>query len=403
LDSEKIREDFPALVKKSDRTPPIYFDNLSVTLTPQPVIDSIMEYYSEPGNLRSAHEFSINTMQICNESRVKVGNLINADSSNNIIWTKNATEGINLIANTLNFKPGDIVLTTDKEHNSNLVPWHDLKSRGVKHKIIESNNDNTFDLNRLEKILSEEKSVRLVSLSYTSIIDGYTLPAKDIIKISHEHGAMVLLDCVLTVPQQSVDVQALGVDFMVFSLGNMCGPNGLGVLYGKFNLLEKLQPFLGGSGATDNITYEGSNYQGPPAKFEAGTQNSASIIGAGATIDYLNSIGISNIKEHLFGLNKLLTDELGELDKIEILGPNDPKLRGGIFNFNIKDVNPHDVSISLEDLGRILVRSGHLCAHSWFNQYMKDGAVSVSFYIYNTTKEAEYFISILKQLIKDFF
>jgi cysteine desulfurase/selenocysteine lyase len=401
LDSEKVRQDFPALTKKSGGTPPIYFDNLSVTLTPQPVIDSIIEYYSMPGNLRSAHEFSIKTMQKCNETRVRIGKLINAGSSNNIIWTKNATEGINLIAHTLDFSPGDVVLTTDKEHNSNLVPWHDLKSHGVIHRIVDSNKDNTFNLSQFEEMLSEE--VKLVSMNQTSIIDGFTIPAKEIIKLSHEYGALILLDSVLTVPQQPVDVQSLDVDFLVFSLSNMCGPNGLGVLYSKQDILEKLPALLGGSGATKNITFHSSEYQGPPAKFEAGSQNCASIIGAGTTIDYLNSIGFDNISEHLYRLNKLLTQELGELEKIEILGPEDPKMRGGIFNFNITDVNPHDIAISIEELGSVLVRSGHLCAHAWFSQYMKDGAVSVSLYVYNTAEEVESLVSILKQLIRDFF
>ncbi len=400
MDVEKIREDFPCLIKTSSKKSIIYLDNTTMTLTPKPIIDAMVEYYSTPGNLHSAHELSVRTMIKCDESRKKIGSLINTKSSNEIIWTKNATEGINLVSKTLDLNPGDIILTTDKEHNSNLIPWQNLKADGVVHKIVKSRPDNIFDLNLFEKLLGE--NVRLVSLAHTSIIDGYTIPAKEIIRLSHENGALVLLDGVLSVPHQRIDVKELDVDFLVFSLNNMCGPNGLGVLYGKEELLEKLKPFLSGAGANTNISYQSSDFQGPPAKFEAGNLNCASIIGAGVAVDYLQSIGQDNIRNHECMLNKLMTEELDELNNLSILGPADPNLRGGVLNFFVKDVNPHDIAISIEELGNILVRSGTLCAHSWFKEHLKDGVLSISFYIYNTPDEVDIFMECLKKLLKEF-
>jgi cysteine desulfurase/selenocysteine lyase len=403
LDVQKIRKDFPALIKNMDdeRKLPIYFDNTSVTLMPKPVLNAVMDYYNSPGNLRSAHEFSINTMMKCNTARERVSKLINASSSNNIIWTKNATEAINLVSRSLDLKPGDIVLTTDKEHNSNLVPWHSSKGSGIDHQIIRSGEDNKFDINEFEKKISDD--VKLVSMAYTSIIDGYSIPVEKIIKLSHKANALVLLDSVLTVPCQPIDVQKLDIDFLVFSISNMCGPNGIGVLYGKEGLLNQLEPYMGGGGANTDITYKSSTFQGPPAKFEAGSQNCAGIIGAGAAVEYLQTIGLDNIKNHLYQLNKQLTDDLIGLENISILGPQDPRLRSGMFNFNITDINPHDIAISLEELGGILVRSGHLCAHSWFEDRNSNGTVSVSLYIYNSDDEIEQFTSILKKLITEFF
>jgi cysteine desulfurase/selenocysteine lyase len=400
MDISKIRQDFPCLEKITSKKPIIYFDNTAVTLTPNSVIDSMVNYYSSPGNLRSAHEFSINTMTKCDDARKKIKDFINARSSNEIVWTKNATEGINLISRTLDFQPGDIVLTSDKEHISNVIPWHNIKHNGIVHEVVPSNEDNTFNIGQFEKMLSD--NVRLVSMNLTSIIDGYTIPAKEIIRISHEHGALVLLDGVLAVPHQTINVQDLDTDFLVFSCSNMCGPNGIGILYGKEELLFDLKPFLGGGGANTDITYTDSEYQKPPAKFEAGNLNCANIIGAGSAVDYLNSIGLDNIKKHEYTLNKLLTEEFAGIDNLAIIGPDDPKLRGGMFNFNLKGINPHDVAISLEELGNILVRSGILCSQPWIYDHMKAGAVSILFYLYNSIEEVEFLAETLKKLIKDF-
>jgi cysteine desulfurase/selenocysteine lyase len=251
-----------------------------------------------------------------------------------------------------------------------------------------------------EKMLNEQ--VKMVSMCHTSIIDGYTIPAKEIIELSHEYGALVLLDAALSVPHQQVDVQKLNVDFLVFSLSNMCGPNGLGVLYGKEELLADLTSFLGGGGANTNIDYGHSQYQGPPAKYEAGSQNCASIIGAGAAVDYLKVLGLENIREHEIRLNELLTEKLDEISGVTIVGPWEPKDRGGMVNFNIEGLNPHDIAISIEEMGNILVRSGNLCAHSYINEHMKGGAVSVLFYIYNTLDEVGYLVKTIKELIEGF-
>jgi cysteine desulfurase/selenocysteine lyase len=399
IDTDKIRSDFPALNDDSREQPIIYFDNASRTLTPKPVIDTVIDYIKSPCNAWSGHRFSVELMIKIKKAREKIWRFIHANNPNEIIWTRNTTEGINLISKSLDFKKGDIVITTDKEHNSNTIPWHNLTPDGIIHKVVKSNDDLTFNLNAFENMMSDK--VKLISMAMTSLIDGYTIPAREIIKIAHDHDAVVLLDGALAVPHQKIDVRELDVDFLSFALENMCGVSGCGVLYGKHNLLEALKPFTSGGGTAAEVTYNKTEHHSAPAKFEAGNMNYAGIIGAGAAVDYLDSIGLENIQKHEHKLNKIITGQLQDFDAVSLIGPKDPKLRGGMFNFNIEGINPHDIAIHLEEESDILVRSGALCAHPWFIARKSNGAVSVMVYLYNTTEEVEALVGNLKVLLED--
>ncbi len=411
MNIKKIREDFPALERERNGRRPIYFDNACVTLKPRQVIMAMDEYYENfpacGGKGRSAHWFSQEVKEAAEKARRAVKEFINAKSSDEIIWTKNTTESINIIANCFELNRGDAVLTTDKEHNSNLVPWIELESRrGVVHKIVESNNDNTFNMERFEEMMGED--VKLVSMVHTSNLDGYTNPAREIIKIAHDYGAKVMLDGAQSVPHKEVDVQKLDVDFLGFSIHKMAGPSGVGVLYGKKDELKKLGRYTVGGDTVKDTFYDRAVFESPPYLFEAGLQNYAGQIGAGAAVEYLSKIGMGNISKHEETLNKFITEGLLEHEEIDIIGPDDPSKRSGIISFRmVKDdgtslISPGDIARLLDRNLNIMIRSGDHCVHSWFNArgIGVSGSARASLYIYNTKEEGEVFLSGIDRLIK---
>ena len=391
MDLEKIRSDFPALKEGI-----IYFDNTSATLTPQVVIDAICDAYRSPGNARSGHGFSVEIMFKVKKAREDVRDLINADSIHEIIFTKNATEAINLVAHTMDFDSGDIVITTDKEHNSNMIPWQMLKKNGVEHRVCRSIDGHVFDLEGFSEMMSNR--VKLVSMAYTSIVDGFNIPAKEVIEIAHDHGAYVMLDGVLTVPYQEVNVQKLDVDFLAFSGHNMCGPAGVGVLYGKESLLKALPPFLTGGGTAVETTYERSTFHLPPGKFEAGANNYPGIIGLGEAVNYLTDIGLKNIEEYTSDLTRYICQKLQALDILTVKCAAGGGACGRMCSFNFEGFNPHDLAIHLEEEANILIRSGIMCAHSWYKARVSSGVASVSFYLYNTKSEIDKLAETLQAL-----
>ncbi|MBU2462191.1 aminotransferase class V-fold PLP-dependent enzyme [bacterium] len=408
MDVTKLREDFPSLKQQRDGKPPIYFDNACLTLKPLKVIEAMDEYYCNfpacGGHGRSDHWFANKVTEKTEEARESIRKLINARSTNEIIFTRNTTEGINLVAKGFKFREGDIVLTTDKEHNSNLCPWRDLAKKGaIKHDVILSNEDNTFNMGHLmEKI---DKNVKLVSMVHTSNLDGYTIPAEEIIQVCHLNGIRVMLDGAQSVPHKGIDVQQLDVDFLAFSLHKMCGPTGMGVLYAKEELLKELEPFIvGGDTVVDTFYGQDPIYLDPPAKFEAGLQNYAGMIGSGAAASYLMDIGADNIVEHELGLNRFLTENLSQYEDIEIIGPGDPKLRGGIVTFFIKRLGLGDIGERLDQDNNIMVRCGTFCVHSWFNGRkinLNLSPVRISLYFYNTLEECEIFLKTFERIMEE--
>ena len=398
LDPYKAREDFPVLSLNVEGKKPIYFDNACMTLKPTQVTDAIMEYYhTYPGcGGRSAHRFATKVTMKYEESREKLQRYINASGPEELIYTRNTTEAINLVANSIGLKKGDVVLTTDKEHNSNLVPWHLLEKRkGIKHEVVPSNPDNTFNLENFRERMNSK--VKLVSMVQTSNLDGVTIPVKEIVEIAHDYGALVLIDGAQSVPHREVNVQDMDVDLFAFSIHKMVGPTGMGILYGKYELLEKMEPFLGGGDTVQQTSYTHSEFLKPPAKFEAGLQNYAGAIGAGAAVDYLKAVGLENIQEHEISLNRYISKGLVDIGA-EILGPSDPSLRSGIISFNIPGLNPHDIAMFADEMSNIMMRSGMHCVHSFFTARGLKGTARASLYLYNTKEEAKIFLETMEQM-----
>jgi cysteine desulfurase / selenocysteine lyase len=432
-----IRSDFPVLNKLHNPVPPVYFDNACTSLVPVQVIKAMNDYYIYyPGcsGTRSRHLFADKiTFGIEGNpdtgfpgSRKLIQEFINARSSQEIIFSLNTSYAINLVALGLNFHPGDVVLLGDKEHNSNLIPWLRLQNQGlVKVVQAESDQNGFFDPDSFKKLL-ENNPVKLVSLGFTSNVTGETLNARELIHLAHLYSALVLLDAAQTIPHQSIDVQALDVDLMAFSLHKMCGPKGIGILYCKRELLEENQiidaenlinPVILGGGSILDSTCDSYSLLGSPERFEVGVQNYAGQIAAGEAVNYLNKIGFARIKAQENTLNKYLTgqllDKYGQTGWFKILGPADSDLRGGILTFEIHRPNAVGVAEELSQKNKIMIRDGVFCVHSYFNKLYGQHWLSpslpehqrmiyrVSLYFYNTFEECRIFLDALDSVFKD--
>jgi len=392
---EKIRQDFPMLSK-----PIIYFDNACMSLKPMQVISKINEYYKEYTACagRSAHRLASRVEEEIDKSRNEVKSLINARHSSEIVFTRNTTEGINLAANSIGLNNGDEIVISDKEHNSNLIPWLKLRKNGIKVVVAESNKDNTFNLENFRKSFTSK--TKLVSIVFTSNLDGATNPVKEIARISHQNGALIMVDAAQSAPSMEIDARKLDVDFMAFSGHKMLGPTGTGVLYGKKELLENMEQFIVGGETVADSTYNNYKMEEAPMKFEAGLQDYSGIIGLGEACRYLKKIGLRNISEHEKKLNKAITESLIREEKISIIGPAEHEKRAGIFSFNIDGVDPHNAAKILDASKNIMTRSGAHCVHSWFNKHNLKGSVRASLYLYNTEEEAKIFVDEIKKIIK---
>lgn len=398
LNTDKIRADFKILNGEKDSTP-VYLDSACMSLKPNSVIEAMNDYYFNYSACdRSLHKLGDKVTKKVKEARNLISKFINTKKENEIIFTRNTTEGINLLANSLGLQKGDIVLVSDKEHNSNLVPWLLLRDKiGIVVKIIPSNEDGSFNLENFSKLIT---NVKLVSIVHTSNLDGVTNPIKEIIKIAHKNNALVCVDAAQSILHRKIDVQDLDVDFLAFSGHKMLGPTGTGVFYGKEKLLEKLVPFMVGGDTVEFSTYDSYKMLPIPEKFEAGLQNYAGIIGLGEAVKYLNQFDFDDIREHELKLNTYITEELQKIPQIKIIGPKDAKDRSGIINFYIQDTDMHKFVIMLDNMANIEIRSGRHCVHSYFNSKNIYNSARISLSFYNTMKEAEMFITNLNKIIK---
>ncbi len=391
----KTRKDFPLLDRKK---PIIYFDNSCMTLRPRQVIDKIVEYYERFPTChgRSVHTLSNFVTQEFDDARRIIQKFINAKDKE-IVFTKNCTEAINVVANGLDLNKGDVVINSDREHSSNIVPWLKLqKDKGIKRIYIKSKKDESFDLKAYEDELKKNKGkVKLVSMVYISNLDGYIMPVKQIIKLAHKYKAPVLLDAAQAVPHIAINVKRLDVDFLTFSGHKMCGPNGVGVLYGKKTLLEKLNSFIVGGDTVSNTTYKDYEEMPVPERFEAGLQNYAAVMGLGAACKYLKKIGMNNIEKHVAKLDDRLKSDLQTIPRVKLIG--NKETHAGVTTFVIDGINYHDAAMIL-DSANIAVRSGQHCVHSWFNDRKISGSIRASLYFYNTEDEVKQFIIAVKKL-----
>lgn len=392
-DAEKTRKDFPILKEKV-----VYLDSACMSLKPKQVIDALNSYYTKYTACagRSAHKFARKVEEEIDKTRHGVAKLINAKAEQ-IVFAKNGTEAANLVANSIGLKKNDEVVISDKEHNSNFIPWLKLaKEKGIVLKVVNTDENNELDMEDLTSKVSEK--TKIVSIVHRSNMDGVTNPVKEITKIAHKNNALMMVDGAQSVPGTTVDVKDIDCDLLTFSGHKALGPTGTGVLYGKKDALEKMHQFLVGGETVIDATYEDYVPEKIPHKFEAGLQNYAGIIGLGAAMEYLRKTGMKNIEKHEIMLNRILTEELK--DKVEILGPEDAAKRAGVFSFNVKGKDPHHVSKMLDVSKNIMTRSGMHCVHGWFNKHNIKGSVRASMYLYNTEEEMKTLIEELKKIIK---
>jgi cysteine desulfurase/selenocysteine lyase len=400
VNSYELRNDFPIFRKKINGKDLVYLDNASTTQKPYTVIDSITDFYSNyNSNIhRAVYQLAEEATKMYEQSREKIANFINVRPEE-IIFTRNTTESINLIAHSwarLNLKKDDGVAITEIEHHSNIVPWQILSQEiGTRLEYVGIDENGFLDLEHMiELILS--KKIKLVSLSHMSNVLGTIVPIERIIRIAHENGIPVIVDGAQSVPHMPVNVKNMDCDFLVFSAHKMLGPTGVGVLYAKKEHLEKMKPFLGGGDMIKEVFKFHTDYNEVPYKFEAGTPNIADVVGFGAAIEYLEKIGMENIRKHEIYLTDYALESMLSLKHVTIYGPRDPKARGGVISFNIADIHPHDLATIMNDHG-IAIRSGHHCAQVLMQRLDVPATSRASFYIYNTKEEIDSFVNAIKE------
>lgn len=399
--SDSIRKDFPILKRKVNGKPLIYLDNAATTQKPRQVIDAIKDYYENYNSNvhRAVHQLSAEATEAYDKSHEKTASFINAKGIEEVVFTKNTTESVNIVANHFlkKLKKGDEILLTQMEHHSNLVPWLNVaKLTGAKVKYAEIGGNGELKLQHLQKLVT--KKTRVVAVTHASNVLGTINPVKEIVEIAHDKNAAVLVDGAQSVPHMPVDVESIGCDFLAFSAHKMLGPTGIGVLYGKEKLLGGMEPFNLGGDMIKEVTFENASWNELPWKFEAGTPNVAGAVGLSAAIDYLEKIGMGNVEAHGLELTKHAARKLREAEGIEIYGPK-PERRVSLISFNMKGIHPHDVSSILDSEG-IAVRGGHHCAMPLMRLLGVQGTARASFYIYNTKKEVDAFVKALAKVGK---
>jgi cysteine desulfurase / selenocysteine lyase len=401
MEVERIRKDFP--LYSSEEKDVIYLDNACQTLRPTAVIRAMDEYYSlyPACGGRSVHRMATTVSIKMEEARESVGSFLGASPSESIVFTKNCTEAINLVAKGIDLRHGDVVVTSDAEHNSNHIPWMQVqKTKGIRRRFLSTPPSGEFDLEAFKSLVTKE--VRMVSLAHTNNVTGVTIPAKAVVEIAHDKGAICMLDGAQAAPHQKVDVKQLDVDLYPVSLHKMLGPSGVGALYGKNEILKKIDPLITGGGAVSLTDLDHADFLPPPERFEGGLLNYAGIIGSKAALDYLGKIGMDQVAEQNRLLNTRATEGLSAIEKVEILAPADPVKRGSILPFNIKGMGSHDVAMILDEVAAVMIRSGMHCAHPYFQSRKVDGCARASFYFYNTTEEVDRFVKAVEKVASTF-
>jgi cysteine desulfurase/selenocysteine lyase len=399
VDVKAIREDFP-IIKKGI----IYLDSAASSLTPEQVVLKEMEFYREyRANVeRGVHRFSQEASEEFENAHEETAQFIGAPSKKNLAMTKNTTEGINLVANSMDWKKSDKIVTTVIEHHSNFITWLRVRQRhGTSVEVVRSDSEGIFELADFEKAIDD--NTKLVAVTHVSNVLGCILPIKDIIDIAHEHGTKVLIDGAQGVPHLEINVKDLDVDYLAFSGHKMLAPTGSGGLYISEAELDTTEPLCIGGGTIADVSIDDYVLAVPPMKFEAGTPSIAQVIGLGEACRYLKRVGMNNIEKWDLKLANRLLDGLSDIDGVEIYGPKDPKQRVGLATFNIVDMNPHDVALTLDLEYNIATRSGHHCALPLMKELYKlnSGNVRGSTYLYNTLEEIDALIDAVAEIAKE--
>ncbi|MDP6500671.1 MAG: cysteine desulfurase [Candidatus Marinimicrobia bacterium] len=398
LEVKNIREDFPIFTERADNF--VYLDSSATTLKPQTVIDAVADYYSKySANVhRSIYSIGEKATAEYEGSRKKVADLINADY-HSVIFTRGTTESINLVAYAWarkNLKPGDEILLTEMEHHSNIIPWQICSQEtGAVLKHIPFDENGELELSQHEKLFTDK--TKLVAIIHQSNVFGTINPVKDIIEMAKGVGAVTLIDAAQSVPHQKVDVQDLDCDFLAFSGHKMLGPTGVGVLYGKPEILEEMPPFMGGGEMIRTVSLNESTWNEIPWKFEAGTPNIAQAIGLGSAIDYINEIGLDKIHEHEQDILTYALEKMQKIPEVNIYGSADE--RGAVVSFNLDNIHPHDLS-QLLDNDDIAIRAGHHCAQPIMKKLGVSATGRASFYLYNSKEDVDRLCESLVKTVK---
>lgn len=393
LDVKAIRQEFPLLSQNTNGKPLVYLDSTASSQKPLTVIEAMNTYYREyNANVhRGIYQISERASAAFEQARKKVGRFINARSWREIIFTRNATESINLVAYSwgqANLKAGDVIITTEMEHHANLVPWQQLAARsGATVKYIPVTEQGYLDLEAFALMLSP--AVKLVAVTLMSNVLGTMPPIEQIVAQAHAVGALVLADGAQSVPHLPTDVQALDIDFLVFSGHKMLGPTGIGVLWARKELLATMPPFLTGGDMIKRVTLDGCDWNDLPWKFEAGTPAIAEAIGLGYAVDYLSNLGMEHVRQHEIELVAYALERLNQVEGLRVYGPSEPTLRGGAVAFTLGDIHAHDIAAVLDGEG-IAVRAGHHCAMPLHDKLGLTATTRASFYIYNLPSEIDH-------------
>ena len=404
INVSKIREDFPVLQRRVNGKPLVYFDNAATSQKPRAVIEAVNRYYTEyNANIhRGIHKLAEEATLAFEEARDKVAKFINA-SRTEVVFVRNTTEAINCVAYSwgrANIGPDDKIVLTIMDHHSNIVPWQQLaREKNAKIEFVKIDEEGLLRLDEIRRMINDR--TKLVCIAHASNVLGTINPVAEIAKIAHSQGALVVVDAAQSVPHMRVDVKEMDCDFMAFSGHKMLGPTGIGVLYGKRRHLEDMPPFLCGGEMIKEVHTSDATWNELPYKFEAGTPNMAGAIGLGTAVDYLNKVGMENVREHDMGITSYTLSRMQQVKGLTIYGSRDVKQRVGVISFNLGDIHAHDLASILDEDG-VAIRSGHNCAQPLMEFLNIPAAARASFYIYNTKEEVDTLISVLEKARKLF-
>ena len=399
MDVDAIRRDFPTVRSGQG----IYLDSACQSLRPDSVIRAITDYYENYPACggRSVHSMATKVSMAMDDARETLASFFGTDDPDCYIFTKNCTEGLNTAAYGLGLGRGDVVVTTDTEHNSNHVPWLFLQENmGVRRRIVRSDAEGRFDLGAFHKAMDHD--VKVVSVQHASNVTGCSVPVKAVTEIAHDFGATVVIDGAQAAPHMPVDLKRIDADVYCMSIHKMLGPSGMGVMYGKREVLERMRPLALGGGTVGLATYESVNLAPIPDKFEAGLHDYAGIVGTKAALDYLSGVGMEEVMRWDQTLMERILSNLEDVRNLHVVGPRDAPSRGGVFSFNIDGLGAHDIAMMLDSMAGVMIRSGMHCAHPFYVSRGIDGSARASTYIYNTPEEIDVFTDTVRHIAETF-